>query len=190
MPCSCRCYRRVCGWCEGNANVSAIIGGGGEAARSDWMQKRGDAGGDAWWRGAMDVPHCAGPAQGWGRGAVRDGCERRCGVCGAGDAGIPGGFRGESLWRGQGLRRGQGRFQILSRDAVIPAGMGARMTSSRRQRHEVWPRRLAWSRTLPFHGSDMGSNPIGVTSLAFAGVFCFSTESHAAPISPTRFELM
>lgn len=26
------------------------------------------------------------------------------------------------------------------------------------------PRRLAWPRTLPFHGRDMGSNPIGVTS--------------------------
>lgn len=132
----------------------------------------------------------AGGGAGAVRGEVRDGCERRCGVCGAGDAGIPGGLRGESLWRGQGLRRGQGlcrgqgRFQILGRDAVIPAGMGARMTSSRRQRHEVWPRRLAWSRTLPFHGSDMGSNPIGVTSLAFAGVFCFSTESHAATHQP------
>lgn len=36
-------------------------------------------------------------------------------------------------------------------------------SGAQRLLQEQWPRRLAWSRTPPFHGGNTGSNPVGVT---------------------------
>lgn len=79
---------------------------------------------------------------------------------------------------------------------VIQTGLSLHGRPDRSYHPPSRPRRLARSRTSPFHGENMGSNPIGViasfftsfhsapetaTSSCFAGVPAFASWSVAAP---------